>query len=206
MAANTLKLQVKRDGLEVGKLRHDRHFVQQHRVDHAAHAAHGQTTVLNLLQSKLVSHLEPHWVESELTGNRISSEHIRIANLPLVQHQLDHATEQEDLPQRAGGDLVERLRGDGVGIGGVGQVHEFLREHAEEGQHAHAAVLDLGLLQPLDVDEVGQRERVEAGVPDHVGRDVLRLWQEWHGFGHLCHAHGGAHWGGRGGELRTAER
>jgi len=36
--------------------------------------------------------------------------------------------------------------------------------HADGGKHAHAAVLDLGLLHPLDVEVLGKAHGVETSV------------------------------------------
>lgn len=67
-------------------------------------------------------------------------------------------------------------------------------EHTSDSEHANAGMLDLGLLKELDVEKVGEAERVEAGVARHGLVEFLRLGQEGDGRRHL---HGG---GGAGGD------
>lgn len=66
-------------------------------------------------------------------------------------------------------------------------------------------MLNLRLLQPLDVHQLGEGERIEAGITDHVLFKILRLGEEGDRRGSLCHAHGSAGGDGRGGETGTTK-
>lgn len=98
-----------------------------------------------------------------------------------MQDELRNATEDEDLPQATSGHLIEGFSGNGVRESRVGQMDKLLNEHAQEGKHAHAPVLDLRFLQPLDVHELREGKGVKACVADHILREGGGLGEERHG-------------------------
>lgn len=161
-------LQVERHGLEVEQLRNDGGLVNEHGVDDTTDAAHGQPSILDLGKSNSVRNLQVHGVKAQLPGLCAIGEHVSVRHSALVEDELGDAAEDEDLPQPTGGHLAESLRRNGVGEGGVWQVNKFLHKHSQESEHANAAVLDLRLLQPLDVHELGEGQGVESRVSNHV--------------------------------------
>eukprot|EP00961_Rhodomonas_salina_P061848 830395-Rhodomonas_salina.1 len=58
------------------------------------------------------------------------------------------------------------------GLGDTRELVHVLHDHAGGGEHAHAAVLELGLAQPAHVDDAGEPKRVEADVTDLHPSDV----------------------------------
>lgn len=73
--------------------------------------------------------------------------------------------------------------------GSKGQMCSNLDEAASGGQHADAAVLKLGLAEPLDVDDRGDPERVKADVTSHGAVQSLGLREERNGLGLRLHLH-----------------
>lgn len=172
---------VEGDGLEVEQLSDDRRFEQEHGMEDATDATHSQAAVFDFLKLHRVVHLEVEWVETHFPWDGTVREHVYVRNAALVRDELNNAAEDEDLPQTSGRHLEEGLGRQWVAELGAGQVHELLHDDPEEGKHTDATVLDLGLLQPLDVHELAQAQRVEAGVTRHVLAQVLGLGQERHG-------------------------
>lgn len=79
-------------------------------------------------------------LKAEVSGLAATIEHVAVGQLAAVGHKLNQAAGQENLPQPARRDLEEGLGGDRVGKLGSRQVHKLLHQHAQKGQHGHAAV------------------------------------------------------------------
>lgn len=137
-------------------------------MNDAANSAHSQATVLDFLEFHGVIDGEVKGVEAHFAGNFTALEHVEIRDASLVRDEFNKAAEKNDLPDAGGGDLVEGFSGERVGELGAWKVDELLDDDAEEGEHANATVLDLRLLEPFDVECVGEAERVESDVTNHV--------------------------------------
>ena len=59
---------------------------------------------------------------------------------------------------------------------------DLLDDAAGPREHAHAAVLELSLAEPLEVNEVREAKRVETNIAGHRAVEVLRLRKEGHRF------------------------
>lgn len=71
-----------------------------------------------------------------------------------------------------------------------GEVDELLYHESGGGKHGNTAVLDFGLLEPLDVEVFGEADGVESyGTDEAVGFGGVE--EEWDGFGHFSVEGGG---------------
>eukprot|EP00961_Rhodomonas_salina_P004375 59983-Rhodomonas_salina.1 len=93
------------------------------------------------------------------------------------------------LPESAGRDGEEGLGGDLVVEAREGELDLLLGDEAQAAEHADAAVLQLSLAQPLQVEVVGEAERVEANVTSHGTVKRGRARQERHGVRPVLHLH-----------------
>mmetsp|Transcript_13719 Transcript_13719/g.32525 ORF Transcript_13719/g.32525 Transcript_13719/m.32525 type:complete len:227 (+) Transcript_13719:289-969(+) len=146
---------------------------REHGLRHGAtEGEHGQSAVGELLHLHLLLLLgvrdEANRVEAVVAGLAArAAEHLVDAN---EGEELEQAQPQEQLAHRAVGhagvvrlqsrELVARQR---VKVG---------EDHANKGQHRDAAVLQLGLAQPVHGQDLRKSERVEA----HVTDVALQLW------------------------------
>ena len=162
-------------------------------VDDAADGEHGKAAVLEL--GELVACegggvlAEAKRVKAEVAGLAARGEHGVARHLEVVGEVLDHAAEDEDLPQAASGDLEEGLGGNGVGGGGEGELHELLDNAAEGGEHGNAAVLELSLAEPVKRVLGGEAKGVEANVANHGAVEGSRAGEEGHRGRVLLHLH-----------------
>jgi len=158
-------------------------------VDHAADGEHGEATVLELLQLPELQLLlglsdgQPHGVKANVSGNAVGVlKHGLHGDVALVGPELHDSSPEDDLAHGGGAD-------DGGGEvrvvdgGEAGEGPPLLHDEADGGEHGHAAVLDLGLAEPLHVEVVGEAQGIEAGIPDPA-LEVLGLSKVGDGLGH----------------------
>ena len=151
-------------------------------VDHAREAEHGETAVLEL--SELIAGerggilAEAERVELQVAGLAAISEHGLARHVEVVGKVLDDTAEDKDLPEAAGGDLEEGFRGNRVGGGGKGKVHELLHDATKGGKHSNAAVLELCLTEPVERVLGREAEGVEANITDHGAVKSSRAGKE----------------------------
>lgn len=161
-------------------------------VDHPSNCQHCQPSILNFLQLQLDHILGTiflpisHGIKSQISRNTCwVLEHGLHGNLPLVRTPLLDTGKEDNLHHRAHTDGT----GGQVGIidvetGEHGEVDKFANDEAGGGKHGHAAVLDFGLLEPLDVPEVGEAKGVETyGANETVG--LGGVGEEGNRFGHF---------------------
>ena len=164
--------------LEGGLLRED--FL----VDHAAEADHGQTSVLELrelvpAQGRVVT-AQVQGVEVDVARRAAISEHVARGDLATVGEDLDATQGEKNLPEAGGGDGEESIERQ-LGVeAGQGQVDTLLHPEPEAAEHADAAVLQLSLAEPLDVEIVGEPEGVETNVTRHGAVQRGRAREERH--------------------------
>jgi len=138
-------------------------------VEHAAGGDHGEAAVLELDElaaGKGVRVLGAvKGVKAEVTGLAIATlEHLNDGN---EAEKLEEADPHEELLHSAllHGGIV---KGGHLGIteNGLhaGELGDILDKHASGGKHAHAAVLELGLAEPPNVDQGADAEGVEANI------------------------------------------
>ena len=173
------------EGGEVGKLLEGGLLGEDLLVDETAEADHGKAGVLELSELETahseVILAEVKGVEADVAGGAALSEHVTGGDLAAVGEHLDAAEGEEDLPQARGGHGEERIEGE-LGVeAGEGEVHELLGPETEAAEHADAAVLELSLAQPLQIEVVGEAKGVETDVTGHGA--VERRWagEEGHG-------------------------
>jgi hypothetical protein len=162
-----LKLNLVGDGLEVGKLLQGALLGEELLVDDATEGDHGKAAVLHLNEAAAGEGLgvlaEAKGVEAKIAGLAAVREHVARGQLEVVREELNSADGEEHLPQASGGHNEEVVDG-GSAVLELGQARNLLRDHAGEGEHAHASVLELSLAQPLDVKVVGEANGVEAHI------------------------------------------
>mmetsp|Transcript_41231 Transcript_41231/g.95667 ORF Transcript_41231/g.95667 Transcript_41231/m.95667 type:complete len:203 (+) Transcript_41231:135-743(+) len=164
-------------------------------MDHAGEAEHGEAAVLDLGQlvastsSGVLAEVEG--IKTEVAGGAAALEHGFARHVEPVGDVLDDADDGEDLPEAARGDLEEGLRRDGVGGGLRGQVDDLLHQAAEGREHADAAVLELGLAEPLDVVLLSEPKGIEADIADHRAVEGSGAGEEGDGSRVLLHLEGG---------------
>jgi hypothetical protein len=148
----------------------------------------GQRFCVSPAEDVLVSG-ELEGVEADVAGGTAASEHGGGGEGTVVGDDLDGAEGEEDLPETASGDREEGLGGDGVVEAGEGELDLLLDKEAEGTEHADAAVLELGLAEPLEVKVVGEAEGVEANVAGHGAVKGRGAGEERHGVGLVLHLH-----------------
>lgn len=149
-------------------------------MDDTTSSAHSEPSILNFLEPDVVGHLEVHGVESKFTWNGTIVEHVRSGHPSSVEDKFTKPTEQENLPQSGGGDLIDSLSSERILELGVWKMDKFLNDDSDECEHGNTTVLDLRLLQPLDVKELGKCQWVKTSVSSHVLGKVLRFGQKRH--------------------------
>ncbi len=108
--------------------------------------------------------------------------------LARVAENLNETKSEENLPESASRNREEGLGGQLVVEAGERQVGLLLNDEAEGGKHGNAAVLQLGLAQPLDVEIVGEAKRVKANIAGQGSIQPGRAGEERHGDRLILHA------------------
>jgi hypothetical protein len=159
-------------------------------VEHAAEADHGEAAVPDLGPLIVLPRVgvlaEAEGVKAKVAGGRVG-----VVDL-LVREGLDGADGDEDLGPAGGADVVEGLEGVGGEGSKLGKLGELREDHAKGGKHADAAVLDLGLAEPLEVIVVGEAKGVKARVAGEGAVELGGALKEGDGLGHRAGLHGGA--------------
>ena len=159
------------EGGEVGELLESSLLGEDLLVHKATEADHCKAGVLELgkletAHSEVVL-TEVEGVEAKVTGGTALSEHVARGDLAAVGENLDTAEGEEDLPEAGSGDGEEGIEGE-LGVeAGEGEVGALLHPEAEAAKHADAAVLELSLTEPLQIEVVGEAEGIEANVTSH---------------------------------------
>ena len=97
------------------------------------------------------------------------------ARVDARERMLEEADEEEDLAHRADDEPVVRLPARvGAGTARPARAHERGHDHADRREHAHAAVLELGLAEPRDHARVAAREVHGVEVAAAAGGLPLR--------------------------------
>ena len=159
------------EGGEVGELLEGGLLGEDLLVDETTEADHGKAGVLELGELEAahsgVVTAEVKGVKADVAGGAALSEHVTRGDLAVVGENLDAAEGEEDLPQAGGGHGEEGVEGE-LGVEArEGEVHELLGPEAEAAKHADAAVLELSLTEPLQIEVVGEAEGIEANVTGH---------------------------------------
>ena len=175
----------------VNDLEHDQRFSRDKVVvDHATDGKHGESSILQLLQFQLVDLLLGLSRQSVRGKTKISGDTGRV-----LEHGLrgDRALVRADLLEASREDYLEHSTRADSSRGEVGVVYMHVLEHRERdkftrqetdgGEHGNAAVLDLGLAKPIDVEHLGEAKRIEAHITD-VPVESLGLRQEGKRRGH----------------------
>eukprot|EP00324_Dicrateria_rotunda_P006287 CAMPEP_0206158256 /NCGR_PEP_ID=MMETSP1474-20131121/4663_1 /ASSEMBLY_ACC=CAM_ASM_001110 /TAXON_ID=97495 /ORGANISM="Imantonia sp., Strain RCC918" /LENGTH=232 /DNA_ID=CAMNT_0053558221 /DNA_START=328 /DNA_END=1026 /DNA_ORIENTATION=+ len=193
-------------GEDVGERGQDGLARHERLVQHARERKHRKPPVLELCQLQAVARgrvlAEFERVEAQVARNALRVlEHVHHRVLALVADDLEPRHEEDDLHEP-----LRRHRGEGLHlVGRVARVARHLEELLENDprrrEHADAAVLELGLAQPLDVEEVGEVQWVEAGLSARQaarlarGRSQegkrLRGLRDSHAHARLLQRHGG---------------
>ena len=159
--------------------------------DDSRKGEHGQPAILDLLELHVVDCLlglavEKANAKAEVTGSAAASlQHGGDAN---PGGHLGHGDPNEEISKAAVGD--EGVVGSGGGealplLGkGVYASSEVDSDPPGPGQHADAAVLDLGLAEVVHGEVVRDAKGIEPDVAD-VSVGVLRCWEEGKGLGLL---------------------
>mmetsp|Transcript_30666 Transcript_30666/g.64173 ORF Transcript_30666/g.64173 Transcript_30666/m.64173 type:complete len:245 (-) Transcript_30666:130-864(-) len=181
------------DRLEVGELLKNRGLGDDSLVDEAANGDHGKAGVLELgelisPEGRLVSR-EVERVEAEVTRGTAIGEHGARGDLAGVAENLNGAEGEEDLPQATGRDSEESLGSKLVVEARKRQVGLLLNDEAESAEHGNTAMLQLSLTEPLQVEIVGEAERVKANVAGKGSIQPGRAGKERHGDRLILHAH-----------------
>ena len=162
-------------------------------VEDTRDSKHGKAAVLEL--SKLVALkglgvlAKAKGVEPEGTGLAAVREHGLARHLEVVGSVLNHAAEEEDLPEATSGHLEEGLSSHRVGGGREGKADELLHDSAEGGKHGNAAVLELRLAQPVQRVLSREAEGVEANIANHGAVEGSRAGKEGNRGRLLLHLH-----------------
>ena len=130
---------------------------------------------------------EVEGIEAEVARGTAVSEHVSGADPAAVGEDLDSSEGEEDLPEPAGGDSEEGLDGELLAEAGKGELELLLDQETERSEHANASVLELGLAEPLEVEVVGEAERVEANVASHGSVKSRRAGEEGDSVGAVLH-------------------
>ena len=159
-------------------------------MEHAAEADHGEAAVPDLGPLVVLPGVgvlaEAEGVKAKVAGGRVG-----VVD-PLVREGLEGADGDEDLGPAGGADVVEGLEGVGGEGGKLGKLGELGEDHAKGGEHADAAVLDLGLAKPLEVIVVGEAKGVKSRVAGQGAVELGGALEEGDGLGHGAGLHGGA--------------
>eukprot|EP00636_Phaeomonas_parva_P001585 CAMPEP_0118888088 /NCGR_PEP_ID=MMETSP1163-20130328/25544_1 /TAXON_ID=124430 /ORGANISM="Phaeomonas parva, Strain CCMP2877" /LENGTH=306 /DNA_ID=CAMNT_0006826651 /DNA_START=71 /DNA_END=992 /DNA_ORIENTATION=- len=155
--------------------------------EHAGGGPHRKAAVLKL-------HERPLLVDAVLGKlERVEAAVARDAAHVVGVLRLEGADDKNDLDDAEGRGRLEGLEAV-RGREGVREAGHLLGEDAGRGEHAHAAVLKLGLTEVGKVAGVREAERVEADVTGELAVEVFRLVREGDGsrlvggHGHLAAA------------------
>jgi len=165
-------------------------------MDHPSDGQHGQPPVLEFLQLQLVHlflalALEPFKGEPQISRLPVRIlEHGVRRDPPLIRPPLLEAGESDDLHHAAhpdgGGRHVTVVH---LQVAEHGQREVFGSNETHGGKHGHAAMLDLGLLQPLEVGVRAAPHFGEAeGIKTHAADEAISaggVAEEGEGLGHL---------------------
>ncbi len=181
-------------------------------MDEAANGDHGKAGVLQLgklvsPEGRLVSR-EVERVEAEVTRGTAIGEHGALntqnqapqnikpyqiegahrGDLARVAENLNSTEGEEDLPEATGRDSEESLGGKLVVEARKRQVGLLLNNEAEGTEHGNTAMLQLSLAEPLQVEIVGEAERVKSNVAGKGSIQPGRAGKERHGDRLILHA------------------
>jgi len=175
----------------VHDLDHDQRFSRDKVVvDHATDGKHGESSILQLLQFQLVDLLLGLPRQSVNSKTKISGDTVRV-----LEHSLhgDRTLVRANLLEPSRKDYLEHSTRANSSRREVGVIYMHVLEHRERdkftrqetdgGEHGNAAVLDLGLAEPFDVEHLGEAKRIETHITD-VSVESLGLRQEGKRGGH----------------------
>jgi len=148
--------------------------------DDAREGEHGGAAVRDLDGRVVLLRLVVERVEAIVAGRAVglSAQHLGDRNVAERLEDTNHA-KQEQHAAVLDGLVVRRQRRHRRRT--RPRVAAVDRDVAEEGEHADAAVLQLGLAHPLDVVRAAQLQRVEAIVAGHGAVEVSRHSEEGDG-------------------------
>mmetsp|Transcript_44 Transcript_44/g.111 ORF Transcript_44/g.111 Transcript_44/m.111 type:complete len:250 (-) Transcript_44:55-804(-) len=152
------------EGLEVGELLNDALAGDKLLEDEAHNSDHSKARVLQLIEFEFLDRAGlPH-------AEGIEPERARLAVLHIVapeRGQLDQRNHGDDLGPALKRNLPDGSQRPRLREVGPREVHEARDDETEDGEHGDSAILKFALAGVLEVDVVGEVERVEAGVANH---------------------------------------
>jgi hypothetical protein len=156
-------------------------------VNNATDGQHGEAAILDLLERPGlgVSLGEAERVELEVTRSALALEGLEKSD---SAENLSERNPEQDLAHSAGRDELvmggSQLRAAGdLGVARI--LNKVLNNRTGNGKHGNAAMLDLGLLKELYVEQGRKAERIEASVPRQGFIKSRGLLEERHRRGHL---------------------
>lgn len=120
---------------------------------------HSETGILEFFQLKFLRVLLAHteWVKSVVST---------ALKCLLEGGEFDDGDSDEDLNPAFDGDGINSLERVWFGEGWSGQMNDFLHEHSETSEHGNSAVLQFAGAGVVEIDVVGEVQRVESDVTD----------------------------------------
>mmetsp|Transcript_13124 Transcript_13124/g.19603 ORF Transcript_13124/g.19603 Transcript_13124/m.19603 type:complete len:200 (+) Transcript_13124:84-683(+) len=160
----------------------------QRLVNKAADGKHCQTPVLNLGQlifglfRRVLRHSQ--WIKPKLTWHLPIGVHVLNSHLSLVEDGFEEPAESKYLEHRLRADHADGIHGVRGLVGRSRKMNYLADDETDDGEHRHAAVLQLRFPQIFDGEVFGYHEWVEFGVP-HPSVELRRFGQKWDRFAHF---------------------